>query len=237
MRAVAVMLIALLTVPAGAFAEDPPVEAPRPGILRAAAIREGVRLGQTSPAATAQSDAWSVMRDRPAGTRLSLTLIDGAEVTGTVVEVLPEAVAMKDLKTAAKTLTATVRPDGAFVFRAANVTAASVGELATSYKTTGTPNAAAVWQVANRLGVGKKVDLRTTASMRVRGRIRAINADHLTFEHGLPTTVDSVPYTDVRELRPAGLHWAAKAGIAAGAVYGGLALAMGLCYASGSCAS
>ena len=237
MRIVAVTLIALLAAPAGTVAEDLPAGTPPPGFLRAAAIREAIRLGQTAAAATAQSDAWSVIRNLPAGSRLSLTLIDGAEVTGTVVEVQPDAVAMKDTKTTARTLTATARTDGALVFRAVNVTAASVGELATRYKTTGVPDAAAVRQVAGRLGVGKKVDLRMTNSARVRARIRAIDADRLTFEHGLPAKVDSVPYADVRELRPAGLHWAAKAGIAAGAVYGGLAAAVGLCYASGSCAS
>lgn len=52
MRTMAVMLIALLTGPAGTFAEDLPAGTPPPGFLRAAAIREGVRLGQAARLAT-----------------------------------------------------------------------------------------------------------------------------------------------------------------------------------------
>lgn len=126
MRAMTMLVLWLVALPAGTVAHDLATGRPTVprGSLLAAASREAVRLGQIP--GTADADAWSVVRDLPAGTRVSLTLTDGAEVTGVVVEVRPDAMVMKETRTQAKTLKATLLTSEMLLFRRADITKAEV---------------------------------------------------------------------------------------------------------------
>jgi hypothetical protein len=145
MRHIALMLIVLLTGPTGVFAQAPQV---------------------------AQGDVWSVVQDLPTGTRLKLTLSDGAEVTGTVVDIRTDAVVMDEIKTTAKTIKGSIRSAASsddLVFRRTDVTMAMVVQMATQYSAGGKPpNSGAVRHLIAAAGVGQKVDVKTSDAKKLR---------------------------------------------------------------------
>lgn len=108
--------------------------------------------------------------------------------------------------------------------------------MANRYSTNDVPEMTALRHVLVELGVNRKVDLRTS-TQRIKGRIQSLGSDSFTIAHGLRSRTEEVRFNEVREIKPAGLSGAAKAGIVAGAAVGGLLLLLLQCYMSTGCAS
>jgi hypothetical protein len=100
--------------------------------------------------------------------------------------------------------------------------------------TSDTAAAAIARDVVRKLGVGKKIRLRTVTDEEVRGRITSIGADAFTVDVGLPRVIS---YADVSTIKRQGLPWVVKGPIIGGIVLGAMIAGMGICYASGSCVS
>jgi hypothetical protein len=98
----------------------------------------------------------------------------------------------------------------------------------------GLQSAARVHDLVEKIGVGKKVRLLTVAGEDVRGRIGSIGDDSFTVDSGQRRVIS---YADVSAMKRQGMNGWLKAGIIAGAAFGGLMLATGICYWSGSCVS
>jgi hypothetical protein len=85
----------------------------------------------------AQQDVWAVVQGFPLGSRVKLTLANGQDVTGTVVEIQADAVAMTRLDTHGKGLTmpaSASRSDGSILFLRSTVAQARKGGLSTGQK-------------------------------------------------------------------------------------------------------
>ena len=98
-----------------------------------------------------------------------------------------------------------------------------------------TRDANAVREVVTALGVGTNARLETLDGRRATGRVTAIGQQSFSFRRD--GRIDEVPFGDVLGLREAGMHWGVKVGIIAGAVFGAMLAAIGICYASGTCIS
>jgi hypothetical protein len=139
---------------------------------------------------------------------LKLTFNDGSEVTGTVVETRADAVVMNanqpgsgGLKTQSGS---SLRDD--MTFARSNVAEVSILKVSTRYDAGGAPNIAAVRHVVTALGIGKKIDLKTTSPMRSRrGTIRSIEQDGFRVVQGFRAPADFVAYSDISQVRPAGM--------------------------------
>ena len=193
------------------------------------------------PQAFAQGDVWATVQDLPSSTRLKLTLTDGSEVTGSVVEVLPDAVRMVDNKTRSRTLKASsaqaLSSRGSIVFSRSDVTAATVVKMAQRYSVSGDkpPNPASVRHVVTALRVGKKVEMHTTRGKRDRARITSINSNGFAIADGRGSAPVTVAYQDVRDIKPAGMSVGGKIAIGVGSVFGLSALVLATCYSRGTC--
>lgn len=104
-----------------------------------------------------------------------------------------------------------------------------------SFIVAGTTDPDVVRRVVAVLGTGRKVDVKTTAGEHFRARIRAIEEDSFTVTRGRLETPQVIPYAQVADVRPAGMHWAAKVALGVGAVIGAGLLGFLLCASSGDC--
>lgn len=163
------------------------------------------------------ADAWDSVQGLLPGTRLKLTFNDGSEVTGTVVETRADAVVMNDNQPGRAGLKT---PRGSslrdkLTFTRSDVATVSVLKVPTRYRASGSPDAVAVRHVVTALGIGKKIDLKTTSSMwgSQRGTIRSIEQDGFRVVRGFRAPADFVAYSDVDQVEAAGLPWALKAAI------------------------
>lgn len=152
------------------------------------------------------TDVWASVQGLPPGTRLKLTLNDGSEVTGTVVETRADAVVMNANQPGSSGLKtppgSSLRDD--LTFARSNVAQASILKVATRYDADGAPNVVGVRHVVTALGIGRKIDLKTTSSMRSRrGTIRSIEQDGFRVVQGFRAPADFVSY--VSQVRPAGM--------------------------------
>ncbi len=114
---------------------------------------------------------------------------------------------------------------------------AQAGAAPTTFEHTGagTPDAAAVHRVAEAIGTGRTVDLRTTDGRKLRAKIQSVAADSLSLERDGSAAPVVIRYEEVTRLRRVGLHTAAKAGIVAGLAIGVPYLIWGLMCASSGC--
>ena len=180
---------------------------------------------------------WGQVDGLPAGTRLRLVLTNGTEATGTVVATTAETVVMRDNRPGA---TGEIRTQGAagplrdnITFNRAEVATANVVTMPTRLTLVAGSNNAGVRHVVRGLGVGKKIDLRTGSSWLRRTTITAVGDE--SFEVSNRQSPARVDYGAVRDIKPAGMHRAAKAGIIAGTAFGALLLIGGLAVASCAC--
>lgn len=99
-------------------------------------------------------------------------------------------------------------------FTRADVATVSVLKVA-RYHARGAPDVIAVRNVVTALGIGRKIDLKTTSSMwgSQRGTIRSIEQDGFRIVRGFRAPADFVAYSDVDQVKAAGMHWAVKAAI------------------------
>jgi hypothetical protein len=151
----------------------------------------------------------------PAGVRLRLTLRDGSKVAGTVVDAGADAVTLENTKLEQGRMTTTGTSPTRMTFQRAEVV--GVESLTMRYRATGPVDAATVRHIIRGLEAGKKINL-TTTSQELRGTIHGIGPDRFTIDHGPRGISESIPYSDVREVGPSGLHTAVKAALIAGAV-------------------
>ena len=137
------------------------------------------------------------------------TFNDGSEVTGTVVDTTADAVVMNDYRTGR---TGVKTPVGSslrdkLTFTRSDVATVSVLKVPTRYDAGGAPNVAVVRHVVTALGIGKKIDLKTTRSMQSRrGTIRSIEQDGFRVVQGFRAPADFVAYSDVDQVKAAGMH-------------------------------
>ena len=89
-------------------------------------------------------------------------------------------------------------------------------KVATRYSATGAPNVDAVRKIVASLGIGKTVDVKTTSSKRLRGKIESIEQDGFTIVHGLKASTDRFEYADVSQVGKAGMRTSYKVLIGAG---------------------
>jgi len=180
---------------------------------------------------------WNNVRGLPAGSRLKLVLTNGSELTGTVVSTTDDRVIMRNIRAGAAGWKREARDAGSppdqVPFARADVAMASVASVATRLHSDGPDSEGARW-VVRALGVGKKIQV-TTATGAVKGKIAAVGDG--AFEVSAKPSPVRIAYGDVRDITPTRMRVATKAAIISGAAIGGLVLAMGLCYASGSCVS
>jgi hypothetical protein len=120
------------------------------------------------------------------------------------------------------------------VLASRDVMAFTWSQAPTSDTAAGSQDAATIRDVVKKLGVGKKIRLRTVTDEEVRGRITTIGDDTFTMDAGQRRVFS---YADVSALKRQGMNGWLKGGIVAGAVFGGLMLMTGICYWSGSCVS
>ena len=189
--------------------------------------------------AAAQEDGWAVLQDVGRGTRVTLTLATGGDVTGTVAEVRDDAVSLRDIDTRGQTIVLPApSADGIRVVARSSVVQVTVGRKGIRYETAPgqRPEAPAARRVATALGVGKKIDVRTTRPQKLRGTIASIHQDTFTVSHGGSSTTE-IPFGEVTLLKPAGLHWGAKTAIGVGMTYGAMLLIGLICYTAGPCVS
>jgi hypothetical protein len=165
-----------------------------------------------------------IVRDLPPGTRLTLHLRSGSEVTGTVVSTTADAVVMADKKAG--------RP---VTFAIADMETAKVDSVPKRYASD-EPNGNSVRHVITALGAGKKVHLQSRSGVDANGRIMSIGPDSFVFRQGRRAP-EEVRFGDVNQVAGRGMSLGLKAGIIGGAAFGGLMLATGICYWSGSCVS
>lgn len=182
MRPIAAILIALLTIPTGVFAQATSVT---------------------------QDEVWSVVQDLPAGTRVKLTLSDGAEVTGTVKEARADAVVMSKIDTSTKSFKATPAVPGTLVFSRSIVTSAAVVKMAQRYSAGDRPtNVTTVRHVVTAIGVGKRATIRTAPSGTRWGHITAIDQGEFVLHRGRTllrgSTDERVPYAAVLSVTSGG---------------------------------
>jgi hypothetical protein len=175
--------------------------------------------------AGAQDDAWTVLEDVGRGTRVKLSLASGGDVTGTVVEVRDDAVSLRDIDMQGHlvTFSGPNGPEGEKVIARVGVVRVRVVGKGMRYEAAPgqRPEAPGARRVATALGVGRKVDVRTTRPQKLRGTITGIDHDTLTVSHGGSRTT-AIPFGEVTQLERAGLHWGAKTAIGVGVTYGAL---------------
>ena len=107
-------------------------------------------------------------------------------------------------------------------------------EARTSSNADGAPDVVAVRQVVTALGIGKKIDLKTTSGERLRGRIQSVEQNGFTVVHGSRSTAELIAYSAVGQVKPAGMHWAVKAVLIYLGVMAGMALFAGIAVATSS---
>jgi hypothetical protein len=155
------------------------------------------------------ADVWDAVQGLPPGTRLKLAFHDGSEVTGTVVETRADAVVMDDNhsgRAGIKTPPGSSLRD-TLTFTRSDVTTVSVLMVPTTYSASGTPDVVAVRHVITALGIGRKIDLQTTRSTRFRrATIRSFDQNGFTVVQGFRSPAESIAYSDVRQVRSAGMH-------------------------------
>lgn len=160
------------------------------------------------PNAQPSTDVWASVQGLPPGTRVTLTFTDGAEVTGTVVDTTADAVVINDYRTGRTGIKTSVgsSPRGTLTFTRSGLATVAVLKVPTRYNAGGAPNVAVVRYVVTALGIGKKIDLKTTRAMRSRrGTIRSIEQDGFRVVQGFRAPADFVAYSDVDQVRAAGL--------------------------------
>jgi len=149
----------------------------------------------------------------PTRPRLTVRLRNGARVSGTALDVDPDAVTLGNANVErgrVKTIS------GRTTFREGDL--AGVELLGPNAIPSGL-KVAVVRHAIRGLGVGRKIDLRS-ATRKLRGTIQSIERDGFSVRHG--RSLDRFAYGDVRQLKPAGMHWAVKTAIIAGVVYGAI---------------
>jgi hypothetical protein len=155
----------------------------------------------------------------PRGTRLKLAFQNGTDVTGTVVEINAQAVILSDNQPGPSGLrlpgSGVVALRNNLTFPRAEVLEANVISVPTRYVSTQGSDAVAFRHVVRALGTNKKVDVRS-ADGRIRGTIESAGEDSFVVVRGSPSVPETIPYADVREIKPTGLHWGAKTAIIAG---------------------
>jgi hypothetical protein len=193
-----------------------------------------VSVGSAHPQSVSDAD-WERLLGAVPGTRVTVTLIEGAELRGSLVTASADSVKLNDneLRRGQVVLGDGESLRGVVTIARAKVASVSLagGQANPEYRFSGSagPDADAVKRVANALGVGAKVDM-ATATGSVRGHIREISDGHLTVAHGRPETPVRVPFDAVTSLRRARMRFIAKLAIATG-VYVGISMAYLLAFA------
>ena len=166
----------------------------------------------------AQAINWDTVRDLPPGTQVTIQLRSGSEVRGTVLSTTADMVSL----------------EGGQKLASADVASANVRRMANRYSSQ-TPNANAVRHVITALGIGKNVRLETQGRRTTKGRVTAIGQQSFSFNRN--GGAEEIAFSDVRQVRAAGMHWGVKTAIIAGAVFGAMMAIAGICYDSGACIS
>ena len=133
-KILAMALVPALMIPTTAFAQQASEHGLGPSVLRVA-VAEAIRLGRmsdgTSPAARdtqGQNDAWTQLPTLPLGTLIRLTLSDGSELEGQMVEARADAIVLRNsqLRKGHFRSVAGATLSDALIFPRANVSSVSV---------------------------------------------------------------------------------------------------------------
>ena len=174
-----------------------------------------------------QTGVWDNVRGLPPGTRLKLSVTNGTEVTGTVVDTTPDSVVLTDNEPGRSGLRTkdAVSLRGNVTSMRSDVAEVMVVAMARRYVARGETDITAVRHVVTALGIGNRVDV-NTANERVRARIQSIDRDSFMVVRG--SSSEQIAYQDVREVKSATMRGYTKALIAVGAAFGAAMLAYGI---------
>ena len=177
-------------------------------VLIAALINALTAQSVSATSFTPGEDRWETIATLPPGAELRLTFRDGTSVTGTLVRADADSVLLKDNRPGPGGLRTQpgARLEDAMTFQRTDVETVRVTRTKPAYIASGQPDADSVRRAVMALGVGKKVEVRTTAAMRIRGRIRSIEADRFrVVRGGALGSTEIIEFASVASIKGTGL--------------------------------